>query len=185
MHDCSAEDASDRFYQAIRNDDLSTLRGLVKASTANSKDQRESTPLMYAAAYGSIDALKLLIGAGADVNAKNSFAATALMWCANDIVKVRLLLDKGTNVNARSKRGRTPLMIASAGDGNSEVVKLIDRGADISIKDNSNSTALLEAVAANDNATIRLLIANGADANARNKSGDTALRLQAVTATSR
>jgi hypothetical protein len=46
----AAEDASDRFYHAIRNDDLSTVRGLMKASTANSKDQRESTPLMHAAA---------------------------------------------------------------------------------------------------------------------------------------
>ncbi len=174
----AAEDASERFYQAIRNDELSTLRGLVKASTVNSKDQRESTPLMYAAAYGSVDAMKLLIGAGADVNAKNSFAATALMWCANDMAKVRLLVDNGANVNARSKQGRTPLMIASAGDGNSEVVKLlIDKGADISVKDNSNSTALLEAIDANDNATIRLLIANGADVNARNKSGDTALMI--------
>lgn len=174
----AAEDASDRFYQAIRNDDLSTLRGLVKASTVNSKDQRESTPLMYAAAYGSIDAMKMLIGAGADVNAKNSFGATALMWCVNDMAKVRLLLDKGANVNTRSKQGRTPLMIASAGDGNSDVVKLlVDKGADISVKDNSNSTALLEAVDANDNATIRLLIEKGADVNARNKSGDTALMI--------
>src|SRR5579863_5081649 len=135
----AAEDASDRFYQAIRNDDLSTLRGLVNALTVNSRDQRESTPLMYAAAYGSVDAMKILIGAGADVNANNSFGATALMWCANDMLKVRLLIDKGANVNARSKQGRTPLMIASAGDGNSDVVKLlIYKGADLSVKDNSN-----------------------------------------------
>jgi ankyrin repeat protein len=174
----AAEDASDRFYQAIRNDDLSTLRGLVNALTVNSRDQRESTPLMYAAAYGSVDAMKILIGAGADVNANNSFGATALMWCANDMLKVRLLIDKGANVNARSKQGRTPLMIASAGDGNSDVVKLlIYKGADLSVKDNSNSTALLEAVDANDNATIRLLIEKGADVNARNKSGDTALMI--------
>ena len=174
----AAEDASDRFYQAIRNDDLQTLRGLVKASTVNSKDQRESTPLMYAAAYGSVDAMKMLIDAGADVNAKNSFDATALMWCANDMAKVRLLIDKGANVNARSKQGRTPLMIASAGDGASQIVKLlIEKGADISVKDKSNSTALLEAVDANDNATIRLLIEKGADLNARNKSGDTALMI--------
>ena len=45
-----AEDSSDRFYQAIRNDNLGTLRGLLKTSAADARDQRETTPLMYAAA---------------------------------------------------------------------------------------------------------------------------------------
>src|ERR1700680_4493899 len=80
-----AQEPSDRFYQAIRNNDLTSLRDLVKTSDVNSKDQRESTPLMYAAAYGSLDAMQLLLGAGADVNAKNTFDVTALMWCANDL----------------------------------------------------------------------------------------------------
>jgi ankyrin repeat protein len=131
-----AQEPSDRFYQAIRNNDLSSLRSLAKTSDVNVKDQRESTPLMYAAAYGSIDAMKLLVEAGADVNAKNTFDVTALMWCANDLAKVRLLVEKGANVNARSKQGRTPLLIAAAHDRNSAVVKLlIDKSADITSRE--------------------------------------------------
>ncbi len=163
-----AEDASDRYYQAIRNNDLASVRSLLKASDVNLKDQRGGTPLMYAAAYGSIEAMNMLLEAGADVSAKNAFDVTALHWCSGDLAKVRLLVSKGADVNARSKQGRTPLLIAAAHDGAFEIVKLlIEKGADISAKDFGGSTALLLATDANDTNTISLLLEKGADANAR------------------
>src|SRR5574340_1210485 len=100
-----AQDSSEKFYQAIRNNDLSSLRSLLKGADVNTRDTHETTPLMYAAAYGSLDAMKLLLDAGADVNARNAFNATALLWCVTDMAKVRLLAGKGANVNARSKQG--------------------------------------------------------------------------------
>ena len=45
-----AGEPSDGFYLAIRNNDLPGLRSLVKTADVNTKDQHESTPLMYAAA---------------------------------------------------------------------------------------------------------------------------------------
>src|SRR5207302_8330864 len=129
-------DASSRFYQDVRNNDLASLRSLIKSSDVNTKDERGSTPLMFAAAFGSVDGMKLLLDAGAEVNAKNAFDVTALHWCAGDLAKVRLLLPKGADVNARSKQGRTPLIVAAAYDGNLEVVKLlIGKGADMAAKD--------------------------------------------------
>src|ERR1700693_294223 len=103
----AAQEPSDRYYQAIRNSDMQSLRGLLKTADVNAKDQRGSTPLMYAAAFGSLDAIKVLLSAAADVNSKNAFDATALLWSANDLAKVRLLVSKGADVNARSKQGRT------------------------------------------------------------------------------
>ena len=171
----SAQDPSERFYQAIRNNDLPTLRTLVQSSDVNVKGRHESTPLMYAAAYGSLDAMKLLLAAGAGVNVKNTFDVTALLWCANDLDKVRLLLEKGANVNAQSKQGRTPLIVAAAHDGNSQTVKLLlDKGADISATDRTKNTPLLVAAHANDTESVRLLLAKGADINAKNSFGDTA-----------
>ena len=162
----TAQEPSDRYYQAIRNNDLASLRGLLKTSDVNTKDQRETTPLMYAAAYGSLDAMKALLSSGADVNAKNAFDATALLWSANDLAKVRLLVSKGADVNARSKQGRTPLIVAASHDGGSEVVKfLLEKGADISARDGAGSTALVAATEANDTATVRLLVQKGADVN--------------------
>ena len=54
---------------------------LVKNGTdVNVKDRIGATPLMHAAAIGSIDAMRLLIDSGADVNAKNTINGTSLMW---------------------------------------------------------------------------------------------------------
>jgi ankyrin repeat protein len=171
---CLAESPGDRFYHAIRNNDLAALRGLIKSSDVNTKDERGSTPLMYAAAFGSLDAMKLLASSGADVNAKNAFDGTALLGCASDIAKVRFLLDKGADVSARSKPGRTALLIAAGYSGGSEIVKLLlDKGADTSARDATGLTPLLAATAANDTATIKLLLDKGADVNASDQTSST------------
>jgi ankyrin repeat protein len=173
---CFAQDPSDGFYQAIRNNDLSTLRTLLKTSDVNLKDQKETTPLMYAAAFGSLDAMKILVEAGADVNATNALAVSPLLWCAGDLEKVRLLVSKGADVNARSKQGQTPLLIAASHDGASEIVKLlISKGADVSARGFMNTTALLSATYANDMAIVKLLLQKGVDVNAKDATGETAL----------
>ena len=124
--------AQTTFYTAIRNNDLAGLRQLVKKSGPNAGDSRHTSPLMYAATLGSLDAMKLLVEAGADVNSANDFGATPLMWCAGDLAKARYLLFKGADVKARSKVGRTPVMIAANCDGSVEIARLmIEKGADV------------------------------------------------------
>jgi len=158
------QDTSSRFYQAIRNHSAPELHALIKAGDVAAPDKRGATPLMYAAAYGTLETMALLIEAGADVNAKNAFDATALMWCATDLEKVKLLLSKGADVNARSKQGRTPLLIASGTEGASAIVRLLlDKGADLKKADaNPVTTPLIAAALANDSAMIELLIERGA-----------------------
>lgn len=171
-----AQNPSDRFYQAIRNNDLSTLRTLLKTADVNLKDQKESTPLMYAAAFGSLDAMRILLDAGADVNAKNALSVSPMLWCAGDLEKVRLLVSKGADVNARSKQNQTPLLIAATHDGASEIVKLLlDKGADASARGFMNTTALLSATYANDTAIVKLLLQKRVDVNAKDVTGQTAL----------
>src|SRR5678816_4390294 len=103
-------DPSDAFYAAIRGNDLSKLQAILAGgASANHKDARGLTPLMYAAAVGSADAMKILIEKGADVNAKNAFDSTALMWSVTDINKVRMLLDRGADVNTVSTVSYTHL----------------------------------------------------------------------------
>ncbi len=171
-----AQTPSDRFYQAIRNNDAPTLAGLIKDAGVNTKDERGSTPLMYAAAFGSLDAMKTLVAAGADVNAKNAFDSTALLVCSTDLAKVRFLIEKGADVNARSKPGRTALLIAASYNGGSEIVRLlIDKGATVAVHGASGETPLTEATSANDTASIKLLVEKGADINAESQFGQTPL----------
>src|SRR6516162_7587085 len=60
---------SDRFYQAIRINDLARLRTLIAESGANVRDSAGLTPLIMATAFGTKDAVNILVAAGADVNA--------------------------------------------------------------------------------------------------------------------
>jgi ankyrin repeat protein len=177
----AAQRASDRYYEAIRNNDLASLRELLKTGDINigdinTKDKRGATPLMYAAAFGSLEAMRALIAAKADVNAKNGFDAMALLWCAGDFERVRLLVANGADVNARSAQGRTPVLTAATRDGASRIVKLLlEKGADPLARDNRGVTALMEAASTNDPATVALLLKTGIDVNARSETGESAL----------
>jgi ankyrin repeat protein len=164
------EALSERFYQAIRLNDLSSLGELAKRDP-NVKDARGATPLMHAAILGTAEHLKLLLDAGADVNAKNTFDGTALICAAGDPGKSRLLIDHGADINARSQRGRTPLMLAASREGNAALVRLLlARGADVRGMDADGNSALLLAAGNGDREIMRLLIAKGADVNVPNTS---------------
>ncbi|MDP9171025.1 MAG: ankyrin repeat domain-containing protein [Acidobacteriota bacterium] len=159
------QDSGASQFQAIRTNDLASLKNyLSTAGDVNARDSHGNTLLMQAAAYGSTEAVALLLDRGADVNGKNPFDATALLWAAADPKKARLLIAKGADVKAQSKQGRTPLMVAATCDGCMETVRLlISKGADVNARDVRGGTALDAAAQANDMETIQLLIEKGAD----------------------
>jgi ankyrin repeat protein len=171
----STESAPERFYSAIRDNNLTELKALLdhKATDQKATDQKASadladdhgiTPLMYAAEIGSVDAMHLLLDRGADVNAQNAFGSTALMWSVSDAAKIRLLLDHGAQVNTAANSGRTALIIAAFTNPSSEVVRLLlAKGARVGVMDRRHVTPLNAATFGNDTATVRLLLEAGAD----------------------
>ena len=56
----------------------------------------------------SVEAMRLLMGAGADVNLQSQSGATALIWSATDLDKVRLLVDHGAKRQSGDKAGSHP-----------------------------------------------------------------------------
>lgn len=164
------------FYLPIRNNDLATLRQLIRDPGPAARDSRGNSPLMYAAALGSVESIRLLLDAGADPNTPNNFDATPLMWCAGDAAKVRLLLSKGAKADARSKLGRTPLLIAAYNDGAIEAARLLlEKGADVNARDKTGVSVLELAAAANNIEFARILIAKGANVNNVDELGFTPL----------
>jgi ankyrin repeat protein len=164
--------AADDPFAAIRENRRAALDG----ADVSVRDRRDNTPLIYAAAFGGVDAVRRLLDRGAEVNARNAFGATALVYAAAHEAKARLLLAHGADVNARTRQGRTPLMIAAACDGCSAVIKLLlEKGADANAKDSGGSTALELAASAGDPESVRLLLAAGADARNASQSGFTPL----------
>src|SRR5262249_5100517 len=85
-----AEDStSDKFYAAIRGGNLSNLNSLLdQGAKVDAADTRGVTPLMNAAAVGSLEAMKRLLNHKAAVNLQNDFGSTALMWAAGDTEKI-------------------------------------------------------------------------------------------------
>src|SRR6476646_8129425 len=87
-----AQSTHEDLISLIRTNDLAALQSqLGTGGNVNAKDSRETTLLMYAAGYGSPDAVKLLVTSGADVNARNQLGNTALLYGAGNFEKVRVL----------------------------------------------------------------------------------------------
>ncbi|HYZ84951.1 MAG TPA: ankyrin repeat domain-containing protein [Bryobacteraceae bacterium] len=137
---------------AIRNNRLSDL----KAQIAVLKDINEpvcwgNTALHLAAVSGTVDALKLLLEAGANPSAKSVADATPLMFSVSEKEKVRLLLEAGADPNARSKSGRTAFLVASMNPGSLDVLKmLVAKGAEPKAEDARGMNALVGAAFARD-----------------------------------
>jgi ankyrin repeat protein len=159
--------AGDRFYQAIRTNDLVGLRKLVRELGVNAEDGSGMTPLMLAAGFGTREAVSVLVDAGADVKAQSRSGLTALHVAWQDESVIRLLLDRSADVNARTQQGATPLLVASSANGTEAVVSLLlERRADPDAADVRGVTPLIAAAGVGNTAAARLLLGHGANANA-------------------
>ena len=169
--------SGEELFQAIRNGDTVFIKNHLSKSDLAIRDKRGATPLMHAAAFGTTETLKMILDAGADVNAHNDHNATALLWAARDPEKARLLIERGADVNATSMEGQSPLIAASTRPDASPVIALlIAKGANIDFQEGRRQfTALTMAAESGDTESVRLLLAKGASAGAVNRFGMTAL----------
>ena len=139
-----------------------------------------NTPLATATLYGHIGLVKHLIERGADVNAKNFYDRTALMYAVEGRYQqiIALLLANGADINAQDKYGSTPLMWAIE-RGYTDIVNfLIQRGANLNLKDKSHDqTALMLAVRKGYIDIVNIFLNDGADVNTKTDEGDTLLRM--------
>jgi ribosomal protein S18 acetylase RimI-like enzyme len=91
------------------------------------KTQKEKNKkLIKAAREGYTELVKLLLDAGADIEAKDKYGYTALIRAASNgyTEVVKLLLDAGADIEAKKENGDTAL-IRAASNGHTEVVKLL------------------------------------------------------------
>lgn len=88
------------------------------------------TPLMLAAAIGSVDIARRLVERGVEVNVANKGGLTALMIAAanNRVECARLLIEAGAKADLLSSDGKSALAIARDNDA-ADVVKLLEAAA--------------------------------------------------------
>jgi ankyrin repeat protein len=84
--------------------------------TVNSRSYLGDTPLHVAAIWGDVEAIRLLVQAGADINALESFGYTPLHQAAEQGKKEAydLLISLGADVDIKNKNGDTAADIIEA-----------------------------------------------------------------------
>lgn len=157
-------------------------------SLARSAMGRDSV-LIRAAQQGHLEVVRLLLGAGADVNHRGFMGRTALYSAVENgrMGVAGVLLEQGANAGQASMAGITPVMEA-AKSGNPRLIQaLLDKGADINIIErpelgyasdtdgSAGMTALMFAARGGHQAAVELLLKAGAQATVTNANGKRAV----------
>ena len=138
---------SGSLFRAIRENRLEAVRA-ANAEAVNKPGPMGLTPLMYAAAFGSREAMTVLLEKGAAVNAKDPRQGTAMHYAAWDPARVEMLAAKGAAVDEATKLGRTPLLIAGSSPGGAAAMAVLLRlGAKPTVKDKQGGNLLMGAIA--------------------------------------
>ena len=112
---------------------------IIKGADINARDRFGETILLHHR-FGPPEVFKILIKAGADVNARYKDDRTLLHYPHTPIENVKLLIHAGADVNARDRFGQTPLFYQKF---QPEVVKLlIHAGADVNARYKNGQTPL-------------------------------------------
>jgi ankyrin repeat protein len=131
------------------------------------------SPLTLAVKEGYVEAVKDMVGLGADVNGKDRSGFSPLMRAvsARDVDMIGALGAQGADVNTPFKCGRTPMDIALQ-EGHVDVIRaLAGAGASVNTPDNRGVTPVCIAVMKGRVDVIRALAEHGADVNTPDEDG--------------
>jgi ankyrin repeat protein len=161
------------------NDDL--VRTLLAHGAKRENRGKFGGPLVLAAENGHLSTVKILVAAGADVNATDNYNSV-LGRALHHPQIVRFLIEKGADVHQITigKEDLTPLMWAAYQGELASVKLLLDHGASIdrqTERDYKSYTALMMAAMNGQADVVALLIKRGAKLNLRDREGKTALKL--------
>ena len=187
-------DSVTKVYQSARDgssdltDLLKRLKTEQRKTTLETKTKDGShfvTPLIIAAHNGHLNSVRILLGYGADIEARGTLKigdevaeGCTPSWAAAAIGHldvVRLLIKLNADVDARTSSGSTPLRVA-AHEGHLDVVRcLVESGADVNARNDYESTPLIVACNLGHLNVVTYLINKGAFMDLQCKDGTTAL----------
>jgi ankyrin repeat protein len=139
------------------------------------RDPNGLTALVLAA--HSYESAKILINAGAEVNAKSKIGLTPFMTAAaypGNAALLKLMIEKGADVKASALGGTALTLAVLTGDADITAL-LLQRGADASVAGPGGFSALHFAVMRGDRHMVQLLLDAGANAKLRTANGEDVL----------
>ncbi len=128
-----------RLIDAVKNNKIEVVKKLIKKGMNSSPIcgfNYKGQPLVYAVQAQNIEMIKLLISKGADVNGRNAYYDTPLIYALEifkniDFEIFEILLDADADVNQPNAFGYSPFIGACA-CGNLDLVKLMYKhGGDV------------------------------------------------------
>jgi uncharacterized protein len=153
---------------------------IARGAAVGARDAQGRTALTAAAFSNQLRAARVLIGAGADVNAKDDTEQSPYLIASSEVGDdprlLELTLDHGARVNDKDSYNGTAL-IRAAERGHPRIVRrLLAAGIDRDHVNRLGWTALHEAVVLGDGgpehvATVRALVDGGVNVNVRGGSG--------------
>ena len=164
-----------RLADAAMQDDLDGVRSLLSQhADVNAAQGDGATPLHWAALKGDPEMVRLLLQAGANVNAGTRVGSLTPLYMAasnGNAPTVAVLLEAGADANAPSTANGTTALMKAAAAGSADTVKLLlGHGAKVNATEPGyTQNALMFAASANSSAVIRILAAQGADLQATSK----------------
>lgn len=142
------------------------------------KDAEGQTPLYWAARRGDVQAVSLLLGAGADQDSKNKRGASILTAAimSGNTECIWKILQSGCDITYQQKDGYTPLHHCCRYDVNINIIKaILDRGADRNAQTSLGHTPLMIATFNRRTAMAEFLIDSHVELNMQGKNGGCAL----------
>jgi NAD-dependent deacetylase sirtuin 2 len=154
------------------------------ADSINTAESGGWTPLVIAASKGNLRIVKLLLDAGADVNAKTYMDQTALYVSSNNGFSnvVNILLDHGADAKIRMKTSFESPAFASITSGHLHILKrLLDHEPELlRLPTVSGATILHAAAQIGKEANLELLLKYDIEVDAKKKDGTTPLACAAA-----
>lgn len=151
------------------------VRILLANGVSSDNDDESVTPLWRAARGDHSKVVRVLLEAGADVNAKDRYGQSALLWGASSgsVDVVQVLLDNGASIDSQDNFQHTPLYDASY-YGHEKVVKmLLVKGANVD--GGPWLPPLVVAAAGGHEKVVQILLEREAKVDSKGKGGQTAL----------
>jgi|GEM_PF-6062395 len=114
-------------HSAVESGDLQSVKSLIKSGADTNFNDGRGMPLHAAVALDQPDIIELLLNAGSDINALETFQnATPLHMAVfrNNVSVVKLLVSRGADISIRDSSGNTPRAMAIE-NGYNDVVKAL------------------------------------------------------------
>jgi ankyrin repeat protein/beta-lactamase regulating signal transducer with metallopeptidase domain len=153
-------------HQATKDGDIEQVKRLIaEGADTSALDDRDCTPMYYAALYGRKEIVEVFLANGADVNDRDDVGYTLLypaIW-SNDIDTIRIMLENGADVNLVAEGDYPPLYYAVMNNDLDSVELLVAKGAKFNVKTVDGWTVFYHAASMGNREIVKFFFSRGAD----------------------